>query len=90
LAGLLALRSVVAIHGRWTRFTRRTNVGLNMLLAGLVLSIAVNGDVFQSGEVDRIARSVLALVAVIYLPCVGVQIYGEIGRIDRVAITKVA
>jgi hypothetical protein len=54
-----------------------------LALAGLILSFAVNGDIFQSNAVDQIARSVLARVAVIYVPSVGVQLYGEIGRIDR-------
>jgi hypothetical protein len=36
------------------------------------------------------ASNVLALVAVIYMPSVGVQLYGEIGRLDRAAATKQA
>jgi hypothetical protein len=88
VVGLLALRSFVAIRGRWRRLTRRINIGLNMALAGLILSFAVDGNIFQSGAVDQIARGVLALVAVIYVPSVGVQVYGEIGRIDRAAATK--
>jgi hypothetical protein len=83
LAGLIALLSFVAIRGRWSRLTRRINIGLNMALAGLVLFLAVDGNIFQSSAVDQIARSVLAVVAVIYVPSVGVQVYGEIGRIDR-------
>lgn len=88
LVGLLALLSLVAIQGRWRRLTRHVNVGLNMALAGLTLSLAVDGNIFQSTEVDQIARSVLALVAVIYVPSVGVQVFGEIGRIDRAAATN--
>jgi hypothetical protein len=57
-------------------------------LADLILSFAVHGNIFQSCAVDQIARSVLALVAVIYVPCVGVQVYGEIGRTDRAAPTS--
>jgi hypothetical protein len=87
LAGLLALLSFVAIQGRWSRLTRRINIGLNMALACLVLSFAVDGDIFQSSRVDEIARSVLGLVAVIYVPSVGVQLYGELGRVDRAATT---
>jgi hypothetical protein len=88
LVGLLALRSLVAIRSRWSRLTRRINIGLNMALAGLVLSLAVSGNIFQSSAVDQVARSVLAVVAAIYVPSVGVQIYGEIGRIDQAAATK--
>jgi hypothetical protein len=88
LVGLLALLSFVAVRGRWGRLTRRINIGLNMALAGLILSLAVDGNIFQSGAIDQVARSVLALVAVIYVPSVGVQIYGEIGRIDRADATK--
>jgi hypothetical protein len=83
LAGLLALQSFAAVRGRWSRLTRRVGIGLNMALAGLVLCLAVGGNVFQSGEVDRIARGVLTLVALVYVPCVGLQVYGEIGRIGR-------
>ena len=61
-----------------------------LALAGLILSFAVNGNIFQSTAVDQIARSVLALVAVIYVPSVGVQLYGEIGRLDRAAAAKKA
>ena len=86
MVGLLALLSFVAIQGRWRRLTRRINIGLNMALACLILSFAVDGNIFQSSRVDQIARDVLALVAVIYVPSVGVQLYGEMGRIDR-AIT---
>jgi hypothetical protein len=88
MVGLLALLSFVAIRGRWRRLTRRLNIGLNMALAGLVLSFAVLGNIFQSSAVDQIARSVLALVAVIYVPSVGVQVHGEIGRIDRARATR--
>jgi hypothetical protein len=88
LAGLLVLLSFVTIRGRWDRLTRRINIGLNIALAGLVLSFGVNGNIFQSSAVDQIARSVLALVALIYVPSIGVQVYGEIGRIDRAAAVK--
>jgi hypothetical protein len=88
MAGLLALLWFVAIEGRWRRLTRRINIGLNMALACLTLFLAVNGNIFQSSQVDQIARNVLALVAVIYLPCVGVQIFSEIGRLDRAAAAK--
>jgi hypothetical protein len=36
-----------------------------------------------SSVVDQIARNVLALVAAIYVPSVGIMLYGEIGRLDR-------
>jgi hypothetical protein len=85
MVGLLALLSLVAIQGRWRRLTRRINIGLNMALACLLLLFAVDGNIFQSSQVDQIARDVLALVAVIYVPCVGVQLYGELGRIDHAA-----
>ena len=88
MAGLLALLSFVAIQGRWRRLTRRINIGLNMALACLILSLAVQGNIFQSSVVDQIARDVLALVAVIYVPCVGIMLYGEIGRLDRAAAAK--
>jgi hypothetical protein len=88
LAGLLVLLSFVAIEGRWRRLTRRINLGLNLALACLVLLIAVDGDIFQSSQVDQITRDMLALVGVIYLPGVGVQLYGEIGRLDRTAAAK--
>jgi hypothetical protein len=83
LVGLLALLSFVAIQGRWRRLTRCINLGLNMALACLILSFAVEGNIFQSSLVDQIARNVLALVAVIYVPSVGVQLYGEIGRLGE-------
>jgi hypothetical protein len=84
------LLSFAAIRGRWSRLTRRISIGLNMALAGLVLFLAMEGNIFQSSEVDRIARGVLALVAVIYVPSVGVQVYGELGRIGRATATKAA
>jgi len=90
MVGLLTLLSFVAIQGRWRRLTRRINIGLNMALACLILSFAVDGDIFQSSLVDQIARNVFALVAVIYIPCVGVELYGEIGRLDRAAAAKKA
>jgi hypothetical protein len=90
MVGLLALLSLVAIQGRWRRLTRRINISLNMALACLILSFAVQGNIFQSSVVDQIARNVLALVAVIYVPSVGVQLYGEIGRLDRAAAAKEA
>jgi hypothetical protein len=90
MVGLLALLSFVAIEGRWRRLTRCINVGLNMALACLILSFAVDGNIFQSSLVDQIARKVLALVAVIYVSSVGVQLYGEIGRLDRAAVVKKA
>jgi hypothetical protein len=89
MSGLLILLSFVAIRGRWSRLTRRINIGLNMAAAGLVLYFAVEGNIFQSSAVDQIARSVLAIVAVIYVSSVGVQVYGEIGRVDRPAATRV-
>jgi hypothetical protein len=85
MVGLLALLSFVAIQGRWNRLMRYINIGLNMALACLILSFAVGGNIFQSSVVDQIARNVLALVALIYVPSVGVQLYGEMGRLDRAA-----
>jgi hypothetical protein len=61
-----------------------------MALACLTLSFAVDGNIFQSSLVDQIARNVLALVAVFYVPSVGVQLYGEIGRLDRTYAVKEA
>ena len=90
MVGLLALLSFVAIQGRWRRVTRCINLGLNMAVACLILWFAVDGHIFQSSVVDQIARNVLALVAVIYVPSVGVQLYGEIGRLDCAAATKKA
>ena len=90
LVSLLALLSFVAIQGRWRRLTRRINIGLNLALACLILSFAVDGNIFQSSLVDQIARNVLALVAVVYVLSVGVQLYGEIGRLDRAAAAKEA
>jgi hypothetical protein len=90
MVGLLALLSFVTIQGRWRRLTRRINIGLNVALACLILSFAVDGNIFQSSLVDQIARNVLALVAVIYVPSVGVQLYGEIGRLDRATAAKKA
>ena len=88
MVGLLALLSYVAIQGRWRRLTRCINIGLNMALACLILFLAVDGHIFQSSVVDKIARDVLALVALIYVPSVGVQLYGAIGRRDRAAAAK--
>ena len=88
--GLLALLLFVAIQGRWRRLTRRINIGLNFALACLTLSFAVQGNIFQSSHADQIARDMLALVAAIYVPSVGVQLYGEIGRLDRAAAAKEA
>jgi hypothetical protein len=48
----------------------------------------VDGNVFRSSAVARIAKSVLALVAVNYLPSVGVRKYDELGRIDRPAVME--
>jgi hypothetical protein len=90
MVGLLALLSFVAIQGRWSRLTRRINIGLNMALACLILFFAVDGNIFQSSQVDQIARDVLAVVALIYVPSVGVQLYGELGRVDRAAAPKQA
>jgi hypothetical protein len=88
MVGLLALLSFVAIQGRWRRLTRCINIGLNMALACLILSFAVDGNIFQSSQVDQIARNVLAVVAVFYVPSVGVQLYSEIGRLDRAVAAK--
>jgi hypothetical protein len=87
---LLWLVSYVAVRGRWDRLTRRFNIVLNIVLACLILTFAVEANIFQSSAVDQIARGVLALVAAIYVPSVGVQIYGEFGRIDRAPTTKTA
>jgi hypothetical protein len=89
-AGLLALLSFAALRGSWSWFTRRIDLGLNLAMAGLILFLAVNGNIFRSSVVNDIAREVLALVAAIYIPSLGVRIYGEIGRLDRAAATTEA
>ena len=53
MVGLLALLSFVAIQGRWRRLTRCINIGLNMALACLILSFAVDGNIFQSSQSTR-------------------------------------
>jgi uncharacterized membrane protein YfcA len=79
----LVLLAFVAIQGRWRRLTRRIKIGLDLALACLILSFAAEGNIFQSSRADRVAINVLSVVAVIYVAIVGVQIYNEIGRIDR-------
>ena len=83
MGGLLAMLLFAGIRGRWSRLTRRINIGLNLALAGLILGLALTGNIFESSQVDQIARDVLGLVAVIYVSSVGVQLYGEMGRIER-------
>ena len=83
MIGLLAMLLLAGIHGRWSRLTRRINIGINLALAVLVLAMAASGNIFESSQVDQVARNVLALVAVIYVSGVGVQLYGEFGRISR-------
>ena len=90
MIALVASLAFVAIQGRRSRFTRRIEIGVNLALACLLLFFALDGNIFQSKQVDLLARDVLALVAVIYLPYVGVMIYGEIGRLDRASATKEA
>ena len=68
---LLAMLADAAIRGRWSRRRRRISIGLNLTLACLVLTLAVNGNMFPSDRVDQIARSVLAMVALFYVPLVG-------------------
>ena len=80
---LLTALLAVAIEGRWRRLTRRIDIVLNFILACLVLSCAVEGNIFQSPEAEKIAREVFAVIASVYIPCVGVMVYNEIGRIDR-------
>lgn len=90
LVGLLMMAGYRAVKGRRTRMTRRVEIGLNLTLALLALVFAVNGNLFQSGSVDQIARSVMTAVASIYIPSVGVMIYGELGRIDLTPTAKTA
>ena len=90
MVGLLAVLSWAAIEGRWRRLTRWIHLGLNMALACLILTFAVDGHIFNSSLVDPIARNVLGLVVMIYAPWVGIQLYGELGRLDRAAATKKA
>jgi hypothetical protein len=86
LTALLALLVYVAIRGRRTRLMRRIDIGLNLVLACLVLASASDGNIFQSSHADRIAQDVLTLVGAIYLPFVAVLIYGELGRVDRAVV----
>jgi hypothetical protein len=88
MVGNIAVLAFAAIQGRWRRLTRCISIGINLSLACLALALAVNGNVFQSSAVDQIARDVLAVVAAFYVPCVGIMIYGEIGRLDRAAAGK--
>ncbi len=83
LSAMIALLAFAAIRGRWSRLTRRIDIGINLALACLLLIFSVDGDMFQSSEQDRIARDIFALVGVIYLPSVCVLLYGEIGRLER-------
>lgn len=83
LSAMIALLAFAAIRGRWSRLTRRIDIGINLALACLLLIFSVDGNMFQSSEQDRIARDIFALVGVIYLPTVCVMLYGEIGRLDR-------
>jgi hypothetical protein len=90
LAGLLALASFVAIQGRWRRLTRHISIGLNMALALVLLYVAIEGRIFESSAVNQIARDIIALVAIFYVPNVGAILYGELGRLDRAATPKPA
>lgn len=82
LVSLLVLRSLAAVQGRWRRLTRRIDIGLNLALACLTLGFAVEGHLFESSRAEEVARNVLALIGVIYVPSVAVLVYGELGRRD--------
>ena len=86
-AAIIGAGALVAIHGQWHRLTRRISIGINIAIVCLVLAFAVDGKVFQSTKVDQVARDVLALVAVGYVPVLGLLLYGEIGRVERIATT---
>ena len=86
MAGLLVLLSFVAIKGRWRRLTRWVNLGLNLVLAALILDMAVEGNIFVSSDVDIMARKVLALVALVYAPSVAIMLHREIDRLNPVPI----
>jgi hypothetical protein len=88
MVGLLALHALAAIQGGHSLLTRRIGIGLNLAVACLTLAFATQGHIFTSSQVDQIARDVLALVALIYVPSVGAQIYGELGRIGRSGAAK--
>lgn len=80
--GLVAMLTLAAIQGRWVRLTRRIDLGINMALALLLLSMAVGGPIFESATVDKIAKDIVALIAAVYVMMVGAILYGEIGRLD--------
>lgn len=82
MAGLLILLSLAAINGRWQRLTRRMNVGLNLAMAAVVLALAVEGNIFVSSDVDIMARKLLALAALVYVPSAAMMLQREIGRIE--------
>lgn len=89
LSASLATIAYTAICGRWTRFTRRLGLGLNMALVLLVMVLAVDGGLFESSHADAIARDVLAAVALFYLPLTGMLLYAELGRVDGTAARPV-
>ena len=78
--GMLVVMTVVAIHGRRFRLIRRIDLGLNLALVGVLLTVASEGNVFRSSAVDAITRDILALVALMYVAAVGIEWYKEVGR----------
>lgn len=86
----VAMLAAAAILGRWNRWMRRIGIAIDLVIIGLVMSFAIRGNVFPSAEVDRIARDVLALIAVGYVPLVGWMLFREIGRIEYAAAPKPA
>jgi hypothetical protein len=82
-AALLVLLAHAAWVGRWRKFTRRLSILCNLILAILVLVISADGAVFQLGKVDQVARGILGLVGLVYLPSVGMMIHRELGRVEQ-------
>jgi hypothetical protein len=76
----LVLHVVLIVHGRWQALTRRIDIGLRLLICGVLTWSLAGGAIFAADPTDQIVKSVLVLIILGTLIDVGLKLRRELWR----------
>lgn len=81
MLGHIALYVMLVIEGRWRKLTRRLDILISLVIAGILVWFIASGPIFETGPADQTAKVAIAFLVLIILADVGFKVWRELARI---------
>ncbi|GIH22752.1 hypothetical protein Aph01nite_10620 [Acrocarpospora phusangensis] len=76
----LALYAVLIVRGRWQPATRRIDIGLALVICGVLTWFLPAGDIFAAEPTDQTVKAVIVLIVIGALFDAGLKLHRELRR----------